>query len=279
MGDLALKCGGTDNGVDTFLPHCTLLYNFPTPNDLPSSSSSISASSSSSSNNEDENYLMEKRRKDEEAFSMDLLQKSLEKFNTINSAVDRPSSARKMGWDSEIRSSVLPQSRDSVLSPPTHNPSQDAVIDIKLIPKSFYFFPYPKEADGGKGFGCVISMILLENNNDLLRMHQATASVFPSDERHCQDPNHNQGEGGSGAYDTKDTSDDLKGCKIEGVKFIPHMALVYAPENYQTWLELETKKMNASKRHLLNPMKARCMSVWSTEGQIKDWRIIARIIL
>jgi len=292
MKDLSAKCGGADNGVHDFPPHCTLLYNFAAPIDVPSSHPPS-----------DDCDLEERREEERASFAMDMLRKTLEMFNaTSTTDYDAPSKKRLDGrgergggvegveWGCiEIDAVGITPLTDSVQSSPTLPPSPQNTIHhadtittkLELIPKSFYFFPYPKEADDGRGFGCVICMILLQNTDPLLRMHRAAAAVFPSDERHGHDKSH-----GHNSVTSKEDSDndagangDLEGCKVEGEKFIPHMALVYAPEKYRQWLELETERMNVSKRHHLKPMEARYISVWSTEGQIKDWRIIARIQL
>lgn len=274
MNDLAHHCYGKESSDDnnnnnsgvsvpTFDPHCTLLYNFPSLASIVPTELLLP-------------LWLQKRR--EKMTCMEWLERSVKKFRASapTPAPDAP--------DSNIPLQTTTAN--------TATTNDDAGINIQLIPKSFYFFPYPKEADGGKGFGCVIAMILLENNEKLLRMHHATVASFPSDQRHGQDSNqqnqNDDDDDGGANDDTNDdnSNDELKGCKLKGENFIPHMALVYAPETYHNWLKLETKKMNdacsssRSPRHpLLNPMKARYMSVWSTEGQIKDWRLIARIEL
>jgi hypothetical protein len=54
---------------------------------------------------------------------------------------------------------------------------------MQFVPKSFYYFPYPKHADNGKGFGCIISLILLEKMLMLQLLHAAVTTVFPPDEQ------------------------------------------------------------------------------------------------
>jgi len=116
-----------------------------------------------------------------------------------------------------------------------------------LIPTSFYYFHYPKHADDGKGFGCVISLILLEKTLALQRLHEAVTLVFPPDERQNN--------------------------------FVPHVSLVYAPENMAEWLQQYTKDLEEAKKDLLCPINAQYLSLWSTQGQIKDWYRIARVEL
>lgn len=125
-------------------------------------------------------------------------------------------------------------------------------INFQLEPKEFYFFPYPKEADHGRGFGCVIPMLLLRNHSHLQSLHDIVSKVFPPDERHSQ----------------------------SGGPFIPHMALCYAPEIYEDELCDYTKNvLEPMKRHLLKPMTAKYLSVWNTQGMIQDWMLVDRISL
>mmetsp|Transcript_8251 Transcript_8251/g.17456 ORF Transcript_8251/g.17456 Transcript_8251/m.17456 type:complete len:234 (-) Transcript_8251:44-745(-) len=122
---------------------------------------------------------------------------------------------------------------------------------IELTPESFYYFDYPKTADDGRGFGCVISLLMIANTPQLRLVHDAAVSTFPPDERHAE----------------------AKG------KFIPHMALVYAPENKAQYLSERTNQMGHEKRHLLKPLRARYLSLWSTRGQVKDWYRVAKVQL
>ena len=117
-----------------------------------------------------------------------------------------------------------------------------------FVPTSFHYMHYPKSADHGKGFGCSISMLLLEKSKWLVDLQRAVKQVFPPDERHSG--------GGSG-------SDN----------YSPHMAFVYAPECYGTWLKNYTEK--EIPQHLLRPFDAKHLSVWSTRGETKDWYRIA----
>ena len=161
--------------------------------------------------------------------------------------------------------------------------------NIVLNPTSYYYFPYPKEADGGKGFGCVISLMILEKTQELQYLHQAALKTFPPDERHCnknvetkvvspgqeevaiKDTNHVE-------TNEKDVSNG-KRDETEAGKFIPHMALIYAPEIYGETLNVKTEELKNEKSHLLRPLKGKCLSLWSTEGEIKDWYVIARLTL
>ena len=170
-------CGGSSVGCDPFVPHCTLLYNFPVPEGA------------------DDSEFFEKQLK------------------------------------SALRMAKL------------ENQS------IALDPTSFYFFHYPKEADEGKGFGCVISMFLLKKTAALERLHEALSSTFPIDER--------------------------KG------NFQPHMALVYAPESKMDFLRRFTEdELSRRRENLLEtPFFSKRISVWKTKGRLKDWARVASVEL
>lgn len=63
------------------------------------------------------------------------------------------------------------------------NADDSSCSPLKLTPMSFMYFPYPKHADDGKGFGCVISLILLEKSRWLEVLHGVVSNKFPVDER------------------------------------------------------------------------------------------------
>jgi hypothetical protein len=124
----------------------------------------------------------------------------------------------------------------------THDYSNQS--HVQFCPTSFYYFPYPKHADNGRGFGCAISMILLERTQALQKLYESVRTVFPPDERN---------------------------------EFIPHVSLVYAPESRGEWLQSLTSKMNEERIDLLGPFRARYLSLWSTQGEISDWYRICRV--
>ena len=125
--------------------------------------------------------------------------------------------------------------------------SRNQRSDIKLEPTSHYYFPYTKSADDGKGFGCAISLLILETTPELKALHEAVKSVFPPDERHssgCEEED---------ADEEKKSGEECEEAQ-EDAKFRPHMALVYAPENHERvmsgWLEERTHRMEKEKRYL-----------------------------
>lgn len=132
----------------------------------------------------------------------------------------------------------------------SHVKSELGEDGILLDSKRYYFFCYPKEADDGRGFGCVIPMLLLKNNANLQRIHDTVARVFPPDERHS-----NNG------------------------RFIPHMALCYGPEIYEDDLRAYMSKLESQKQYLLKQMTGEYLSIWKTQGSLKDWKLVDRISL
>ena len=185
---------------------------------------------------------------------------------------------------------------------------------IKLMPTSHYYFHYPTTADNGRGFGCAISLLILETSPELKLLQEVVKSVFPPDERH-----------GSSATTKNESRQQQKGDGEqvhEEVEFQPHMALIYAPEDHDSvcngWLEEHTNQMERQKEYmhwapaapLSNASSAACyddcrhesndanatdtmkgrndkvaaaawdakyLSIWSTEGTLDEWYPIAKI--
>jgi len=116
---------------------------------------------------------------------------------------------------------------------------------IMLHPMSLQCFRYPP-------FSCVITFLHLDHSNELEQLHHVIRESFPPDERH-------------------QSSRTL----------MPHMSLVYAPEAQEDFLMKETARLASLKggKSLLEPMRAKYLSVWSTEGKISDWKRIAKVEL
>ena len=128
----------------------------------------------------------------------------------------------------------------------------DSSEPIPMNATRYYYFPYPNSADGGRGFGCVISMLLIEKNRQLQALHDAATAVFPPDERH--------GEAGG--------------------SFQPHMALVYAPEQCGKELKRWTYNKDTTERDdQISLMKAQTLSIWKTEGTLDKWFRVASLEL
>ena len=128
----------------------------------------------------------------------------------------------------------------------------DSSEPIPMNATRYYYFPYPTSADGGRGFGCVISMLLIEKSSQLQALHDAATAVFPPDERH--------GEAGG--------------------SFQPHMALVYAPEQCGKELKRWTDNKDTMERDdQISLMKAQKLSIWCTEGSIDKWYRVASLEL
>lgn len=199
------------------------------------------------------------------------------------------------------------------------NIAQNEQPIIKLIPTSPYYFPYPKMADNGKGFGCAISLLTLKTSPELELLQNVVKKSFPPDERH----------GGGGRETTESEEEHNNGCcgrtLGEDVEFRPHITLIYAPEHHEHvtdgWLEDYTIKMDvramrfshrvnadeddsvgnvaaescdiavvpedANVIHKEGRMQqrspaawdARYISIWSTEGKLDEWFSIAKLDL
>lgn len=179
---------------------------------------------------------------------------------------------------------------------------------IQLTPTSHYYFPYPKTADNGKGFGCAISLLILETTSELQLLHEVVKKIFPPDERHrssttavtsnscCENESHVH-ELESGSIQTA--------AAYKEPSFRPHMALIYAPENHDNvtngWLENYTCQMESEKRYLhwtpneshnnadkkekandvsaSSSWNAKYLSIWSTEGTLDEWYPIVKLDL
>jgi len=223
MNVLSTTCGGQKRGTHPFALHCTLLYNF---NPI---------------------MLDNSKYNDCSDYGSDVLDKISDDYEQ-----DNRSSLYK-----DIGSKLLHQCVDQYNQTLQQNNKVIPTTHLELNPTDFYFFSYPKEADNNRGFGCVISMLLLEKNHNLEHLHNIVSKVFPLDERHGR-------------------KDETHESKNEA--FRPHMALVYAPEIYHDSLKQYTEEtLKISKSHLLKPIKAKYLSLWSTKGTLKDWKLIARV--
>ena len=178
------------------------------------------------------------------------------------SPVEMKSSYRKLQQERDCLNDSVANEKDIALSLLTHckekfNQYRTTVKkdDILLKPESLYFFPYPKEADNGRGFGCVIPLIIYENKPQLHALHDIIRNIFPPDERHKE----------------SDSNDKAN--------FVPHMAFCYAPEVYHDKLAAYTESMRLERKYIMERQKTGYLSVWSTKGGLKDWKLIARVKL
>ena len=221
-------CGGARNGVHTFVPHCTLLYNFDPEILLETSYSKIIHTDDGTGQGQ---------------LDTNDGQAPDEFKNTIKQRV----------------SGYLLQKCKEIFHKEIFNMSI-STEEILLKPEQFYFFPYPKEADNGKGFGCVIPLILLENNPWLQLLHDIVYDIFPPDERHQKD-----------CVDKEDIPN--KG------KFVPHIALGYVPEVFDSVVNQHVTYLKNDRRSLLESLPLGYLSVWSTEGGVKDWMLVDKVEL
>lgn len=256
MENLMDQCGGTEAGLHRIIPHCTLLYNTSLPHQ----------GERECSNDATDARLQEEA--GEEMLQQCLREYSLQQQHACSSA---------------------------------HSSSDGVSNDwprVKMMPTSHYYFPYPTSADDGRGFGCCISLLILETTPGLKLLQQIVQKLFPPDERH-RAPTRQQNE------------------QEAEVRFQPHVALVYAPEGHENvtngWLERHTEQMEEQKRYLRwmsspvdtvessiggqgrctaskmspelqNPSpstawEAKYLSIWSTEGTLREWFPIAKVDL
>ncbi|KAL7465608.1 hypothetical protein ACHAXS_005921 [Conticribra weissflogii] len=292
MKYLSEQCGGTEANMFEFVPHCTLLYNtcLPGLDDLRGVAEKVDDKSSGGTSFGASDRALQKQ------WGEKILRKCVREFSNQQqtrdlSTLDRFNYVSANGLDQKTPEEVAELGVRYNLK------------NLKLKPSSHYYFPYPKTADGGKGFGCCISLLILETTPELMTLHEVVKSIFPPDERH--------GGGNSDKSTEKSTMDqngDMSGQE-EKVEFRPHMALVYAPENHEQvvsgWLEEYTLRMQEEKRYFqwtssdIHHEKsnnyhmqqndassvgdiswdAKYLSLWSTEGTLKDWYPVVKIDL
>lgn len=207
---------------------------------------------------------------------------------------DNADTTREQQGESMLRSCLKEFHRlASTINKTSSSSSPSSNTVLQLIPTSQFYFPYPKTADNGKGFGCYISLLILETTPHLKLLHEIVRDRFPPDERHGK-VNNNSDE----THQEDEEGDESR--------FRPHMALVYAPEDHEYvtsgWLERYTIQNEAEKRYMkwINVMKedsqvddcnnqsevssssgwdAKYISLWSTEGTLDEWYPIVKLDL
>jgi len=209
---LSQECGGPERGSHEFLPHCTLLYNI--------NPSSLLGREKVSSSSEAKNSMSGIEMK---SIGKEYLEDCVEKFCT------------KIGKMSESDS----EGRNDCCS--------HSFVDMS--PTEFKYFHYPKTADEGRGFGCIILLLALDMSPQLQILQNIVSSVFPPDERFSGEKN-----------------------------FTPHISLCYAPESETRLMDM-MNLMAKDETSLLKPLRAKFLCVWNTQGHISDWRRIARVEL
>ena len=247
MEYLRKKCGGSEAGQYAFVPHCTLLYN-----------TSFRKEDGGEQTNDDYD----------------------------DGSCDEQLTKQQRQGESMLRQCLEEYQKQIAADTTFNNDGQQTQTNgkqmIQLIPTSQYYFPYPKTADNGKGFGCCISLLILDTTPHLKLLHDIVRNRFPPDERHGEDGND------EGAEETK---------------FRPHMALVYAPEDqenvtnrflekytaqndqekrYENWIPKTQKDRaideNDGKNGSLG-WNAKYLSIWSTEGTLDEWYPIFKLDL
>ena len=256
MEYLRKKCGGSEAGQYSFAPHCTLLYNTSFHNDDEDCADG------------DDGSCCDDERSKQQRQGEAMLRQCLEEYQKQIAAADTTTTFTNGGQKT---------------TPQTNNIGKQ----LQLIPTSQYYFPYPKTADNGKGFGCCISLLILETTPQLKLLHDIVRKRFPPDERHGDDDN-NDHDG-----DCNDNSkEEEEGGAEEKARFRPHMALVYAPEDQENvtngFLKQYTGQSDEEKRYkawILPKEQSRVgwnskyLSIWSTEGTLDQWYPICKLDL
>lgn len=281
MEYLRKKCGGSEAGQYSFVPHCTLLYNTKFHDD-----DADCADGDDGSCCDDD---LSKQRRQGEA----MLRQCLEEYQKQIAAAD-----------------TTTFTNDGQQTSQTTSQTNNIGKQLQLIPTSQYYFPYPKTADNGTGFGCCISLLILETTPQLKLLHDIVRKRFPPDERHGDDDNNNdeEEEDDDDCNDNNNKEDEEGGAEEEEeARFRPHMALVYAPEDQENvtngFLKEYTEQSDEEKRYETwilpkeqNPdqtldyergkdglsrvgWNARILSIWSTEGTLDEWYPICKLNL
>ena len=250
MEYLRTKCGGSDAGQYAFIPHCTLLYNTSLHHDA-------AAAAAAGGGGGVDNKQIKKQQGES------MLRQCLEQFHKQTTTID-------ICTDDD--------DDDDGQQHQTNNNEQ-----LQLIPSSQYYFPYPKTADNGKGFGCCISLLILDTTPQLKLLHDIVRTMFPPDERH-----------GDSNSDDCDNNKKRKKEDEEEPRFRPHMALIYASEGHENvingWLEKYTVQNEEKKQYVkwipqkqkgqtLDGWNAKYLSLWSTEGTLDEWYPIVKLDL
>lgn len=114
-----------------------------------------------------------------------------------------------------------------------------------ITASDWFYFHYPKEADDGRGFGCSICLLLIKLSPWLEALQRVCKESFGPGER--------------------------------SNNFIPHISLVYAPENKEEFLQSFTDDQQQMGSFLNQPIRIKYLSLWSTQGRMNEWYRIARI--
>jgi 2'-5' RNA ligase len=218
MTHLQKTCGGPNNndrGVHPFVPHVTVLYNLQAKLDVDAA--------------DPEQLLrncwkqMQQRLKQTESMSSS---------SSLSSSLENETPATSSIEDQDIN---------------IKDEKELSSTKFRLNLTDWYSFLYPKDADGGRGFGCSIALLLVEPTTKwLVELHSACRQVFGNDER-------------GGKY------------------FVPHLSCVYAPESCDELLLEYTKRQIRDQILIKSSLKARYLSLWSTEGTMDQWHRIAKI--
>lgn len=175
--------------------------------------------------------------------------------------------------------------------------------EIILTPKKVVFFPYPRSADNGNGFGALMPFVLMKLSQPLVHLFEICKKLFPPDERHSGLPNSRSirrclSDSNLAANEelTKipERTADVVHKKLSpsskshsfhtldgGPAYTPHVSLAYLDiqrtdvMNAKVCEELEGSDGGG----LMKTVRVKSVAAWWTEGGVGDWRRITGVDL
>eukprot|EP00518_Triparma_eleuthera_P002648 CAMPEP_0182455116 /NCGR_PEP_ID=MMETSP1319-20130603/1430_1 /TAXON_ID=172717 /ORGANISM="Bolidomonas pacifica, Strain RCC208" /LENGTH=331 /DNA_ID=CAMNT_0024653151 /DNA_START=139 /DNA_END=1131 /DNA_ORIENTATION=- len=198
-----------------------------------------------------------------------------------------------------------------------------AVVDslptrlIFLKPKKLVYFPYPKSADNGKGFGCLMPFFLINMSQPLVHLFEACKNSFPPDERHGgRDAGVRRVKSEASLLDLLNRQEDeeveaapkwttkRKGfleprekvptkeftplrrrgrvrsfhSLTSGKAYTPHLSIAYLSMSRTDIMnERVCEEIVRDDPDTMKTVKAKWLSAWWTEGKVEDWKRICRV--
>jgi len=189
---------------------------------------------------------------------------------------------------------------------------------IFLTPKRLVYFLYPKTADNGNGFGCLMPFFLIKPSPPLVQLFEKCKDHFPPDERHggrvqmrrIKSENSLLDLVGEGKGKWTTSSKPLnpkrivqeKGATLRGSMtprglakrgrsgsfhalstgkaYTPHLSIAYLDMS-RTDIMNESVCENIVKENpeTMQPVRAKYLSAWWTKGKVEDWKRICKVAL
>lgn len=189
---------------------------------------------------------------------------------------------------------------------------------ILLTPKRLLYFPYPRTADDGQGFGCLMPFFQMSLSPTLVSLFETVKNNFPPDERHgkgvpmrrCKSMNDLSvldAYRGEDRDVIRQNMSNLEEDPVEpvnhdnstanhpltkkgrsgsfhslqgGKAYTPHLSIAYLDMNRTDIMnEGVCERLVEGRPELMKPVRAKYLSAWWTKGQVKDWRRICKVQL